>query len=565
MRYSQSLIPTLKETPKDAEIASHQLMLRAGLIRQISSGIYILLPLALRVFKKVEIVIREEMTDAGAQELFMPSMIPSDLWKTTERWDQYGDQLLKIKDRMDREYCYGPTHEEVITQLAALQIKSYKQLPQTLYQIQTKFRDEIRPRFGLMRAREFSMKDAYSFHSTHEDLDSVYDRMRQAYENIFRRCGLDFKMVQADSGDIGGDESAEFMVTAETGEDLILESSESNYAANVEAAKTQKNLDEPKNIDDIPSIEEVPTPNTKKIEDLSKLLNIDAKDCLKAVLGRSNESYYLILFRGDHQLNECKIRQFIPDFELANDAEANRDGFAVGYLGPVGLDDQVQVWADHSLSETESYVVGANKDGVHLRHVCLSRDASIHKWGDFRIAVEGDPCPEPYKGVYQAVRGIEVGHIFKLGTKYSEKLSAHFLDEQGKSKPIIMGTYGIGVGRTIAASIEQHHDEKGIVWPKEIAPFQVLIVLLKSKDEDLRQVADDLYESIREYCDVLYDDRHESPGVKFKDADLLGIPYQIFIGNKVKETGECEWGVRADGSREFKPVKDVLTHIKGLL
>ena len=566
MRQSEFLIPTLKEEPKDAQIASHRLMLRAGMIRQLSAGIYIYMPLLLRVFHKVEQIIREEMEKASAQELLFPSMIPSELWKKTKRWDAYGDQLLKVKDRLDRDYCYGPTHEEVVTDMMSQLLSSYKQLPVTVYQIQAKFRDELRPRFGLMRGREFSMKDAYSFHADSESLNKKYEEMKAAYKAIFRRFGLDFKVVDADVGDIGGHESAEFMVTSDTGEDEILESTESDFAANIEAAPTTETPNSPV-ATDTPAYSKVHTPDQRSIDDLVQFLSKDANQFIKSMLFTDGDAFALVLLRGDHNVNECKFKQAFPGARPAYDAEIEALGLLKGFIGPVNLPKDIKVYADHGLNSGAAYYTGANETDYHFESLVLDRDlagAEI-QWGDYRLANAGDPCPAPLTGEYRSVRGIEVGHIFKLGTRYSEDMSASFLDANGKSQTVIMGTYGIGVGRSIAAAIEQHHDEKGISWPAAIAPFTVHLLLLDPKKEELTQLADSVYETLQSHTDVLYDDRMERAGIKFKDADLIGIPIQVRIGKRSAESQELEVLVRRTGEELSVPIAEIGPKIAALI
>ena len=508
MRFSQLFVPTLKEDPKDAEVASHRLMLRAGMIRQLGSGLYTYLPLGLRVIQKVESIIRDEMNRIGSQEVLMPSIIPSELWQKTGRWDEYGHLLLRLKDRLDREYCYGPTHEEVVTDLISSHINSYKQLPLTLYQIQTKFRDEIRPRFGLMRSREFSMKDAYSFHAHWDDLNQTYHNMVHAYESIFTRCGLRFKSVCAESGEIGGSESMEFMVTADTGEDEILESTCGGFSANAEAAPCVNESVKHASLDysKAPKIEYVDTPHVKTIDEVSDYLSVDKKDMVKTLLFVSDEKPIVVMVRGDHLLNEYKLKKVLSgkSFEKAPEALVQKvSGTKPGYLGPVNLQVDCDMFADFSLQVQTPFIAGANQSGQHIKNMIMERDCNGVQFADLRFAVSGDACPVGSEdSVYQSVRGIEVGHVFKLGDKYSTLLGAQFLDEQGKSNPIIMGCYGIGVGRTVAAAIEQNQDDKGIVWPLSIAPFSVNIIIVNRNRIIIRCIM--MYIIISCCCFVLF-------------------------------------------------------------
>ena len=481
MYYSKLLIPTLKESPADAEVISHKLMVRAGMIRQLAAGIYSILPLGLRVFKKVEAIIREEMNQIGGQEVFLPSIQPAELWQESKRWDFYGKELLRIKDRHDREFCYGPTHEEVITDIVRKEIKSYRQLPTILYQIQTKFRDEVRPRFGIMRGREFIMKDAYSFHADEVDTQKTYGKMAKAYTNIFRRCGLEFKQVQADSGTIGGSFSHEFAVLADSGEDEIGFCEACGYASNIELAEAQqapitiptKNLEE---------LKEIHTPGKKTVEEVSSFLDLPCEQIVKTILLENENGLVAGLVRGDHEINPIKMKNMIGCEWLLPAAEktiTEKLKLPCGYIGPVGLD--IPIYADQELATLQNFVTGANKADTHFTGVQIQRDLVIKKFGDLRRILAGDPCSRCDEGKYQIKRGIEVGHIFILGTKYSEAMKAVYLDSNGKENLMAMGCYGIGVGRTAAASVEQNHDEKGIVWPLNLAPFEVIIIPINFK------------------------------------------------------------------------------------
>ncbi len=550
MRYSQFFLPTLKEVPAEAEIASHILMLRAGMIRKLASGLYTYLPLGLRALRKVEDIIRDEMNKAGAQELLMPVVQPAELWKESGRWDHYGNELLRIKDRHGRDFCLGPTHEEVITDLIRKHIRSYRDLPLNLYQIQTKFRDEIRPRFGIMRAREFIMKDAYSFSIDEASLDQIYQAMYKAYCNIFDRCGLDFRPVEADTGSIGGHASHEFMVLAETGEDAIACCTKCNFAANTELAPVKAQEDGLEFLSGNEELRTVETPGKKTVEEVTEFLDKKAKQLLKTLLFIADNRPVAVLMRGDHELNEVKLKNVLgaQSLEMADAETVERLTKApVGFAGPVGLSSEVKVIGDIAISKMQDFVTGANKKDTHFTGVNWKRDVPPPKLFDLRVITEKDPCPR-CGGEIEIKRGIEVGHIFKLGTKYSETMGATFLDAKGREKPIIMGCYGIGVGRTVAAAIEQNHDEKGIVFPKPIAPFDVIISVINIKDKEMMNTAEKIYSELKQKgMEVLLDDRKERPGVKFKDAELIGIPQRITIGKKLKQKGVVELTIRKTG------------------
>ena len=567
MRFSSFFCPTLKETPKEAEVVSHQLMMRAGMIRKVASGIYAYLPLGLRVLRKFESIVREEMERSGAIEVSLPSVIPAQLWEKTGRWTKYGKELLRIKDRHDNEFCYGPTHEEVITDLASYAIRSYKQLPLNLFQIQTKFRDEIRPRFGLMRGREFTMKDAYSFHETDQCLDKTYNDMRVAYQRIFSRCGLTFREVHADSGAIGGSESAEFMVVAATGEDEILVSSNSDFASNVEAAPTLAcPASESENHS---NIEDVHTPDSKTIEEVSSFLKCGPENCIKSLVFHADDNVVLVLIRGDHDVSETKLQSYlgVDRLEKVTDNTIFTSlGSHQGYIGPVNLAKQIDIYVDHSLDFGAAFVVGANKEGYHLKNMVISRDLSDLKInvGDFRSAKAGDVCPVD-SGTYESIRGIEVGHVFKLGKLYAEALDASFLNENGKSETMTMGCYGIGVGRSVAAAIEQNHDDKGIIWPASLAPFEVVVIPI-GKDDQIKDEAERLYqELLTQGIDVLLDDRPGSPGVKFKDAELMGIPIQCIVGRTFTSQGKYECVTRHDNEKNEVDASSISNWLKETL
>lgn len=547
MKQSQTLIPTLRETPADAEVKNHQLLLKAGFIRQNASGVYSYLPLGKKVLRKVEEIVREEMDAAGAVELLMPALQQAELWQESGRWYTYGPELMRLKDRHDREFALGATHEEVITSLVRDEVKSYKRLPLTLYQIQAKFRDEKRPRFGLLRGREFVMKDAYSFHASQESLDEVYDRLFTAYSNVFRRCGLNFRAVIADSGAMGGKDTHEFMVLSDIGEDTIAYSDQSDYAANIEMAPVVTTYE--KSGEAEKEREKIATPNAKTIEDVSALLNVSAEKCIKSLLFKVDEEYVLILARGDHEVNDIKLKNLLnaEQVELALPEEVNEIlGCSIGSLGPVDVKEDVKVIADHAVQAITNMVCGANDEGFHYINVNAERDFTVDQYADLRFIQEGDASPDG-QGTIKFAKGIEVGHVFKLGTRYSEAMNATYLDENGRTQPMIMGCYGIGVSRTLAAVAEQFNDEQGFVWPKALTPYDVHLVPINMKDDHQRELAEELYGSLREKrFDVLMDDRAERPGVKFADSDLIGLPVRITVGKKASE-GIVEVKVRATG------------------
>lgn len=568
MKMSQMFIPTLREDPSEAEVVSHKYMLRGGYIRKLASGIYNLLPLGNRVIKKIENIVREEMDSVGALEILMPSIIPHELWVDSGRWDLYGKELLRVTDRHDREFCYGPTHEEVITDLIKDEIRSYKNLPINLYQIQNKFRDEIRPRFGLMRSREFTMKDAYSFHATKEDLDNTFDKMYQAYCNIFERCGLEYKVVDADSGMIGGNESKEFMVTAETGEDEILCCPECGYASNMESAVGYNPpLDKPR--PEETKIREVSTPNCKTAEELRFYFMCNLTNIIKSIIYLADDEPVLVMVRGDHEVSDIKLQKILgcKELKLADDETIVRvTGAPVGFAGPVGLQEKIRLIADDAVMKKNRGIIGANKEDYHLRGATIGIDIVPDLEADIRVADEGDSCIKCKLGKYTKTRGIEVGHIFKLGTKYSEAMNATFMDENGKDKPFVMGCYGIGIGRTAAAAIEQNHDEKGIIWPAPISPYLVNIIIASTKNEEQVNAAQELYEKVKEErLDVILDDRNERIGVKFKDAELIGYPINIVIGKRITD-GIVEVQFRSnDNKKEEMPISEIVEIIKDMV
>ncbi|MED0703239.1 proline--tRNA ligase [Aeribacillus composti] len=536
MKQSQSYIPTMRENPADAEVKSHQLLLRAGYIRQTASGVYSYLPLAHRVLTKIENIIREEMNRIGAVELLMPALQQAELWQESGRWYSYGSELMRLKDRHERDFALGPTHEEVITSLVKDEIKSYKRLPLTLYQIQTKFRDEKRPRFGLLRGREFIMKDAYSFHATQESLDEVYEQVREAYSRIFTRCGLNFRAVIADSGAMGGKDTHEFMVLSEIGEDTIAYSDSSDYAANIEMAPvvaSYEKVDEP-----LMELEKKETPNKKSIEEVAQFFQVPKEKLIKSVLFKVDEKFVLVLVRGDHEVNDVKLKNLYQAsvVELASAEETEQVmGVSPGFLGPIGASDKVEIVADYAVQAVVNGICGANENDLHYIGVNPDRDFTVTKYEDIRFIQEGDPSPDG-KGRIKFAKGIEVGHVFKLGTRYSEAMKAEFLDEKGKTNPIIMGCYGIGVSRLLSAVVEQFHDENGIIWPAKLAPFEVHLIPVNMKNEEQVKVAEQIYHDLqaRGY-EVLYDDRAERPGVKFADSDLIGIPVRITVGKRAGE------------------------------
>ncbi|MDG6290391.1 proline--tRNA ligase [Glaesserella parasuis] len=567
MRTSQYLFSTLKETPNDAQVVSHQLMLRAGMIRPLASGMYNWLPTGLRVLKKVENIIREEMNKSGALEVEMPVVQPADLWVESERWEDYGPELLRFKDRGDRPFVLGPTHEEVITDLVRREVSSYKQLPLNLYQIQTKFRDEVRPRFGVMRGREFLMKDAYSFHTSKESLQETYDVMHQTYSNIFTRLGLDFRPVAADTGSIGGSASHEFQVLAQSGEDDVVFSTESDYAANIELAEAIAVGER-----QAPTAEMtlVDTPNAKTIAELVEQFNLPIEKTVKTLIvkGASEEQPLVALvIRGDHELNEIKAvkcEEVAEPFEFADEAEIKaKIGAGIGSLGPVNM--PIPVIIDRSVALMSDFGAGANIDGKHYFNINWERDVALPKIADLRNVVEGDPSPDG-KGTLLIKRGIEVGHIFQLGTKYSEAMKATVQGEDGRPQTMIMGCYGIGVTRVVAAAIEQHHDERGIIWPTDaIAPFTVAVVPMNMhKSESVQTFAEDLYKTLRSQgVDVIFDDRKERPGMMFADMELIGVPHMVVIGEKNLENGEIEYKNRRTGEKQMIAKDQLLDFLKG--
>ncbi len=561
MRYSEMFLPTAREVPSDAELISHQLMIRAGMIRKLAGGIYSYLPFGYRAIRRVEQIVREEMNRAGAQEVFLPMVQPAELWQESGRWVHYGRELLRFRDRHEREYCLGPTHEEVITDLVRNEIKTYRQLPRNLYQIQTKFRDEIRPRFGVMRCREFGMKDAYSFDADDSGAEISYQRMFEAYKKIFTRCGLDFRPVEADSGSIGGSYSHEFMVMAESGEDAIAFCADCQYAANLEKAEIAKPAERGVKNPPLP-MEEVRTPGVKTIEEVSAFLGVKPEEVVKTLIFTADGVPVAVLIRGDQEVNEAKVKNHLGCdlLELASDDMIiAATGSPRGFAGAVGI--KARIIADYSLVGIANCVMGANREDYHLRNVNPGRDFPIGEYADLRVIRESDPCPRCGRSI-RIARGIEVGHVFKLGTKYSKAMKAIFLDRNGREQLMIMGCYGIGIGRTVAAAIEQNHDADGIVWPLPLAPFQVIVTPVNVNEKSLSETAESIYRILVEKgVDVILDDRDERAGVKFKDADLLGIPFRITVGPKKLAEGKVEIKSRRSGEVVTLPVDEVVKFI----
>lgn len=566
MRVSQFFISTIKEAPAEAELISHQLMLRAGLIRRLGSGLYTWMPLGLRVLRKIENIIREEMNRSGAIEVLMPAIQPAELWQESGRWDVFGPQMLKIKDRHEHDFCFGPTHEEIITDIARREIKSYRQLPLNFYQIQTKFRDEIRPRFGVMRAREFIMKDAYSFHTDEESLMQTYQRMYETYSRIFTRLGLKFRAVAADTGAIGGSGSHEFHVLADSGEDAIAFCPNSDYAANIELASpllSQTERGEPTG-----EMKKIATPGKKACSEVAEFLNIPLEKIIKTLAIKANDQIYLLLLRGDHQLNELKVRKipFLSGFQMASEQDILQvTGTIPGYIGPVGLD--TCIITDQAVINMSNFVCGANEEGFHLMNVNFDRDLRIpeHVF-DIRNVVSGDASPDG-KGPLEICRGIEVGHIFQLRTKYSEIMKATYLDALGHVKNMEMGCYGIGVSRIVAAAIEQNHDDHGIIFPTAMAPFQLAIIPIGlHKNTQIQEIVETLYKQfIDAQIEVLLDDRNERPGVMFADAELMGIPHRIVIGERGLKQSIVEYQGRRDQASQTVPLDEIFSFITARL
>lgn len=567
MKFSNLLSSTLREEPAEAEIPSHRLMLRAGMMRKVAGGIYTYLPLGYRVLKKIMEIVRDEMDRSGAQELMLPILQPAELWHTTGRWDEYGEEMFRIQDRHGRSFCLGPTHEEIITDLVKNEVRSYKQLPLTLYQMQNKYRDEIRPRFGVMRSREFIMKDAYSFDPDDASLDATYKRMYAAYESLFARCGLDARPVLADSGAIGGDATHEFMVLADSGEAEIVYCDRCTYAANVEKAQTRAPEAPSTSGDSIPSVEEVATPDVRTIDELADFLDTSPENMIKTLVYVADGTPVVALVRGDRELNEVKLARAL-NCSLLEAAPADVvervTGAPVGFAGPVGLSG-VRILADLEVPTITGAITGANKKDTHLVNVVSERDFTFDEIIDLRTAIAGDSCPQ-CDGKLGAARGIEVGQVFKLGTKYSQSLGATYLDEDGTERPCVMGCYGVGVTRTMAAVIEQNHDDDGIVWPVGIAPYHVDVIVIDTKSSEQMEVAQDLYESLwRTGVEAILDDRPERPGVKFKDADLIGFPLRVVVGPKSLAQDRVEVRVRATKADELVPLDRAVEYLRAQL
>lgn len=570
MRFSRLFVQTLREAPAEAEIVSHSLMMRAGYIQKLAAGVYNYLPLAWRVISKISNIIREEMNAAGAQELLMPALQPAELWQESGRWQVYGPELMRVEDRHERSFCLGPTHEEVITDLVRRTVKSYRQLPLNLYQIQTKFRDEIRPRFGLMRAREFMMKDAYSFDVDEVGLDVTFAKMHKTYCRIFERCGLDYRVVEADPGAIGGSSSKEFMVLAPTGEEGIATCKSCNAAANIELAKIH--LDEAKvkkneaicqgKCESGPAMEKVSTPNVKTIEEVTAFLKQPPEKFIKTLIYKADGKLVAALVRGDHHISPIKLRNALvaSEVDMATAEEVRTvTGCAVGFAGPAGLPKEIKIVADQAVVDLGLAVTGANTDDTHVKNVIVGRDYKIDQVADIRQAVEGDVCGCCGKEKLVVTRGIEVGHVFKLGTKYSKILNASFTDEKGAEKLMIMGCYGIGVGRTAAAAIEQNNDKFGIKWPLAIAPYQIIVLPLNWPEENTKKLAEDIYAKLEaKGYEVILDDREATAGVKFNDADLIGIPLKIILGPKNLAQGKVELGWRMSGEKILVEIDQVI-------
>ncbi|UXV34099.1 proline--tRNA ligase [Staphylococcus sp. IVB6181] len=562
MRQSKVFIPTMREVPAEAEALSHQLLLKAGLIKQSTSGIYSYLPLATRVLNNITSIIREEMEKIDAVEILMPALQPSELWEESGRWDAYGSELMRLTDRNGRQFALGPTHEEVVTFIVRDELKSYKQLPLTLFQIQSKFRDEKRPRFGLLRGREFIMKDAYSFHADEASLDETYHEMYDAYGRIFKRAGINARPVVADSGAIGGSHTHEFMALSEIGEDTIVYSENSDYAANIEKAEV---VYEPNNDQEaLLELEKVKTPNAHTAQEVADLLNRPLDQIAKSMVFKVDGEFIIVLVRGHHEINDVKLKAYFgtDNIELASQDEiVNLVGANPGSIGPI-QEKGIKIYADNFIQEISNLVVGANEDGYHFINANPERDFNVEAFGDFRFILEGEALSDG-SGAAKFAEGIEVGQVFKLGTKYSEAMNATFLDNQGKAQPLIMGCYGIGVSRTLSAIVEQNNDDNGIIWPKSVTPFEVHLITINPKKEDQRELGDQLYSELQSSFDVLYDDRKERAGVKFNDADLIGIPVRVVVGKRAAE-GIVEVKRRDTGDSDEVAASELLDYVKDL-
>ena len=562
MKQSKVFIPTMKEVPAGAEALSHRLLLKAGLIKQSTSGIYSYLPLAARVLNNIEAIVREEMERIDAVEILMPALQQAELWEESGRWSAYGPELMRLQDRNGREFALGPTHEEVVTSIVRDELKSYKQLPLTLFQIQSKYRDEKRPRFGLLRGREFIMKDAYSFHADEDSLDASYQDMYNAYGRIFKRVGINARPVVADSGAIGGSHTHEFMALSEIGEDTIVYSEQSDYAANIEKAEVVYQANEKH--EDLQPLTKIETPNIHTAQELATFLDKPLDEITKSMVFKIDGEFIMLLVRGHHELNDIKLKAYFgtDNIELASEDEiVNLLGAKPGSLGPV-FDKEIKVYADNFIQDLNNIVVGANEDGYHLLNANIGRDFEVDAFGDFRFIIEGEPLSDG-SGPARFAEGIEVGQVFKLGTKYSESMNATFLDNQGKAQPLLMGCYGIGVSRTLSAIVEQNNDENGIIWPKSVTPFDLHLITINPKKDDQRELADQLYTQLKENYDVLYDDRKERAGVKFNDADLIGLPVRVVVGKNAAE-GIVEVKRRDTGESEEVYVDNLINYVNTL-
>lgn len=562
MKQSKVFIPTMKEVPAGAEALSHRLLLKAGLIKQSTSGIYSYLPIAARVLNNIEAIVREEMERIDAVEILMPALQPSELWEESGRWSAYGPELMRLQDRNGRQFALGPTHEEVVTSIVRDELKSYKQLPMTLFQIQSKFRDEKRPRFGLLRGREFIMKDAYSFHADEASLDEAYEDMYHAYGRIFNRVGINARPVVADSGAIGGSHTHEFMALSEIGEDTIVYSEQSDYAANIEKAEVVYHPN--KKHEDVQPLTKIETPNVHTAQDLATFLNKPLDEITKSMIFNVDGEFILVLVRGHHEINDIKLKAYFgtDNVELATEDEIiNILGAKPGSLGPV-FDKDIKIYADNFIQDLNNIVVGANEDGYHLLNANVDRDFEVEAYGDFRFILEGELLADSLDKAHFA-EGIEVGQVFKLGTKYSESMNATFLNDQGRAQPLLMGCYGIGISRTLSAIVEQNNDENGIIWPKSVTPFELHLITINPKKDDQRELADQLYTQLKENYDVLYDDRKERAGVKFNDADLIGLPIRIVVGKNAAE-GIVEVKRRDTGDSEDVHIDNLINYVNEL-
>ncbi|AMY04940.1 proline--tRNA ligase [Staphylococcus condimenti] len=562
MRQSKVFIPTMREVPAEAEALSHRLLLKAGLIKQSTSGVYSYLPLATRVLNKITAIVREEMESIDAVEILMPALQPSELWEESGRWEAYGSELMRLTDRNGRQFALGPTHEEVVTSLVRDEVKSYKQLPLTLFQIQSKFRDEKRPRFGLLRGREFIMKDAYSFHADEASLDETYNQMYDAYSRIFKRAGINARPVVADSGAIGGSHTHEFMALSEIGEDTIVYSENSDYAANIEKAEVPFELKE--NNEALLELEKVGTPDAHTAQEVADYLNRPLEQITKSMIFKVDGEFIIVLVRGHHEINDVKLKAYFKtdNIELATQDEIiNLIGAKPGSIGPV-QEKGIKVYADNFVQDAPNLVIGANEDGYHYINANPERDFNVEAFGDFRFILEGEPLSDG-SGEAKFAEGIEVGQVFKLGTKYSEAMNATFLDNQGKAKPLIMGCYGIGVSRTLSAIVEQNSDDNGIIWPKSVTPFDLHLITINPKKDDQRELGDQLYAELQQSYEVLYDDRKERAGVKFNDADLIGLPIRVVVGKRADE-GIVEVKRRDNGESDEVEVSNLASYIDNL-